>query len=110
MPVNAERLKRVLDHKLVKNRHLEEEIARLRDELAAKRESVRELRDAWTRYQNALVAEKAKTTKLREALEPFAAIWDADETYRIGGLYTLRVKYGDIRRARAVLKEKGGGE
>ncbi len=38
MPVDGERLKRVLDHKLVTVRHLEEENARIRAELAAARQ------------------------------------------------------------------------
>lgn len=43
MPVDAERLKRVLDHKLVTMRHLEEENASLRAELASAHQRIIEL-------------------------------------------------------------------
>lgn len=93
----------------------------LRAELAAERAKAVEhitekefLRQRLAEYVNYwrnrdLKAMTAERDELREALKPFAALWDTEETYRIGGFYSLRVKYEDIKRARDALKGDGRG-
>jgi septal ring factor EnvC (AmiA/AmiB activator) len=81
----------------------------LKAELAAEREQIAmhlKAREADTRDIRRLVKER---DKLREALEPFARAYD-DMTRSLGytndtGVYGVYV--GDLRRARALLKETG---
>ena len=99
---------------------LEAENARLRAELAAERERA----DFETAKANgagrALIDVIEKNAKLREALEPFAeaarsldykyAKWLDHEIHWCVSAFVQMPTVGDLRRARAVLAETGGGD
>ena len=87
------------------------------DEIERLREEVERLKSEESSNDVLLEYAQAETQRLREenarlraALKPFAALWDVEEPYRVGGLYTLRVKYEDVRAAAAAIREGGKDE
>lgn len=100
---------------------LKQENVRLRAELAAEREQKFRHMNTSTKLCNELAAEREESTnlrmaashfmlernKLREALEPFAEIADTEglEDARDSDWFKATIIVGDLRRARAVLKE-----
>ena len=98
------------------------EIARLRAELAAERERVESLRGLLHAekargdfFDGDLAAEREKNAKLREALEPFAeaarsldykyAKWLDHEIHWCVSAFVQMPTVGDLRHARAVYQE-----
>jgi hypothetical protein len=97
-----------LDHLREQRDGLEKQVASLRAELAAERErqSTAPLWDEIHKKNAMLDAALARNTKLREALEPFAEVILFDSYKSL----TMSVEVEHLRRARAVLKEVGGGD
>jgi hypothetical protein len=89
---------------IVTDAFLLQENARLRAELAAERERKKSyMQGEITEYDRAEKAEK-RVSKLREVLEQFAAVY-VDDTDADFWFIQPPIKVGDLRRARAVLKE-----
>jgi chromosome segregation ATPase len=86
---------------------LEDEVARLRAELAAEREQKLEAIKAVARAVDMWTAADEKVTKLREALEPLKASADRADSDDLADTDATYVVVAHLRHARTVLEETG---
>jgi predicted nuclease with TOPRIM domain len=112
-----------LNHLREQRDGLEKQVATLRAELAAERERARSAERREGNLRDHIVHLGMRVATLREALEPFAVaaenfdsfpIKDAEQWFAYSGVSSQKdngegaITVGDLRRARAVLKERGG--